>query len=140
MANTIIALALLAVAIWALTLKGGVIALLFVGALLFLAYRRLSLAAYTGTFFVLLLAYTVIGDPAGLWKGFLWAVFGVLALLNIVPLRKALVSRPFMKIYRRMLPAMSSASRSRPARSGGTASCSPVNPTGRNCSAPRRRN
>ena len=108
MANTIIALALLAVAIWALTLKGGVIALLFVGALLFLAYRRLSLAAYTGTFFVLLLAYTVIGDPAGLWKGFLWAVFGVLALLNIVPLRKALVSRPFMKIYRRMLPAMSS--------------------------------
>jgi acyl-CoA dehydrogenase len=111
MANTIIALALLAVAIWALTLKGGVIALLFVGALLFLAYRRLSLAAYTGTFFVLLLAYTVIGDPAGLWKGFLWAVFGVLALLNIVPLRKALVSRPFMKIYRRMLPAMSSTER-----------------------------
>jgi len=111
MANTIIALALLAVAIWALTLKGGVIALLFVGALLFLAYRRLSLAAYTGTFFVLLLAYTVIGDPAGLWKGFLWTVFGVLALLNIVPLRKALVSRPFMKIYRRMLPAMSSTER-----------------------------
>ena len=111
MANTIIALALLAVAIWALTLKGGVIALLFVSALLFLAYRRLSLAAYTGTFFVLLLAYTVIGDPAGLWKGFLWAVFGVLALLNIVPLRKALVSRPFMKIYRRMLPAMSSTER-----------------------------
>ena len=107
MTHFIIALALLGLAAWALTFKGGVIAILFVVALLYLAYRRLSLLAYTATFGTLLLAYTVVGEPAGVWKGFLWLLFISLALLNIVPLRRAVISRPFMKIYRRMLPSMS---------------------------------
>ena len=111
MTHFLIALALLGLTAWALTLKGGVIAILFVFALLYLAYKRLSLLAYTTTFGLLLIAYTAIGEPAGLWKGFLWLLFGGLVLLNIVPIRQALLTRPFMKIYRRMLPSMSSTER-----------------------------
>ncbi len=111
MTHLLAALILLGLAGWALTLKGGVIAILFVAALLYLAYKRLSLLAYTATFGVLLTAYSAIGEPAGLWKGFLWLLFAALLLLNVVPLRQALVSRPFMRIYRRMLPAMSSTER-----------------------------
>jgi acyl-CoA dehydrogenase len=111
MTHILIALALLVLAGLALTLKGGVIAILFVTALLYLAYKRLSLLAYTITFGVLLVAYSAIGEPAGLWKGFLWLLFAGLALLNITPLRQKWVTRPFMKIYRRMLPAMSTTER-----------------------------
>ena len=111
MTHILIALALLVLAGLALTLKGGVIAILFVTALLYLAYKRLSLLAYTVTFGVLLIAYSAIGEPAGLWKGFLWLLFAGLVLLNIAPLRQKWVTRPFMKIYRRMLPAMSSTER-----------------------------
>jgi len=89
MTHILIALALLTLTIWALTLKGGVIAILFVVALLYLAYKRLSLLAYTATFGVLLVAYSAIGEPAGLWKGFLWLMFAGLVLLNIAPLRQA---------------------------------------------------
>jgi len=111
MTHILIALALLVLAGLALTLKGGVIAILFITALLYLAYKRLSLLAYTVTFGVLLVAYSAIGEPAGLWKGFLWLLFAGLVLLNITPLRQSMLTRPFMKIYRRMLPAMSSTER-----------------------------
>ena len=111
MIRTLVVLGLLGLSGWALTLPGGVIALLFVVAVLALAYWRLSLLAFTGTFLVLLVAYTLVGAPAGLWKGLLWVAFVVLALFNIRPLRKALVSRPFMKTYRRLLPAMSQTER-----------------------------
>ncbi|MBV8404595.1 MAG: acyl-CoA dehydrogenase [Gammaproteobacteria bacterium] len=84
--------------------------LLFVAALLFLAYRRLSLLAFTLTFTALLAAYTWLGAssaPAGLWKGFLWVLLAALWLLNVRPLRKALITRPFMKTYLKLLPRMS---------------------------------
>lgn len=111
MIRALVILALIGVAAWAVTQPGGVIALLFVAAVLYLAYKRLSLLAYTVTFFVLLAAYTALGAPAGAWKGVLWLMFAGLAFLNIRPLRKALISRPFMKAYRRMLPAMSQTER-----------------------------
>ena len=83
----------------------------FVAAVLYLTYKRLNLTVATVTFFVLLVAYTSIGDPVGLWKGFLWLALAIMALLNVSPLRKAVITRPFMKLYRRMLPAMSSTER-----------------------------
>lgn len=107
MIQTLLLLGLIALALWLASSAGGLITLLFVAALLYLAYKRLSLLAYTGTAFVLLLGYSVYGEPSGLWKGFLWTAFAALALLNVVPLRQAWISRPFMKVYRRMLPAMS---------------------------------
>ena len=92
---------------WALTQPGGVIALLFAVAVLYLAYRRLSLLAFTLTFTVLLAAYTVLGAPAGIWKGLLWIVLAGLWMFNLRPIRRALISRPFLRTYRKLLPSMS---------------------------------
>jgi acyl-CoA dehydrogenase len=110
MLAAVLFLILLVAIAYALTQTGGVITLLFIAAVLFLAYRRLSLLAFTVTFTVLLGAYTVLGEnsaPAGLWKGFLWVLLAGLWLLNLRPLRKALITRPFMKMYLRLLPSMS---------------------------------
>src|SRR4030081_3174257 len=102
MLGAIVTLLLVAAAAYAVTQVGGVITLLFIAALLVLAYRRLSLLAFTATFTVLLVACTFLGAqsaPAGVWKGFLWVLLAALWLLNIRPLRKALITRPFMKAY-----------------------------------------
>jgi acyl-CoA dehydrogenase len=110
MVGAIVSLLLVVAAAYAVTQVGGVITLLFVAALLFLAYRRLSLLAFTVTFTVLLAAYTVLGaasSPAGIWKGLLWVLLATLWLLNLRTLRKALITRPFMKAYLKLLPPMS---------------------------------
>src|ERR1700716_2313471 len=107
MLGAIVSLLLVVAAAYAVTQVGGVITLLFIAALLFLAYRRLSLLAFTVTFTVLLAAYTLLGAPAGIWKGFLGLLLTARWLLNVRPLRKALITRPFMKIYLKLLPAMS---------------------------------
>jgi acyl-CoA dehydrogenase len=114
MLGAFVSLILLAAAAYAVTQPGGVIALLFIGAVLFLAYKRLSLLTFTATFTVLLGAYTLFGAasaPAGVWKGFLWLLLVLLWLLNIRPLRKALITRRFMKTYLKLLPAMSQTER-----------------------------
>jgi len=90
---------------------GGVIALVTLAAIVILAYRRQSLLAFSATFTVLLAAYTVVGPPAGAWKGALWFLLALLWALNIRPLRRALISRPFMRTYRRLLPSMSTTER-----------------------------
>ena len=107
MLGAIVSLLLILAAAYAVTKVGGVITLLFIAAVLFLAYRRLSLLAFTITFTVLFGAYSVLGAPANLWKGFLGVLLAVLWLLNVRPLRKALITRPFMKAYLKLLPAMS---------------------------------
>jgi acyl-CoA dehydrogenase len=110
MVGAIVSLLLVVAAAYAVTQVGGVITLLFIAAVLFLAYRRLSLLAFTVTFTVLLAAYTVLGaasSPAGIWKGLLWVLLATLWLLNLRALRKALITRPFMKTYLRLLPSMS---------------------------------
>ncbi len=86
--------------------------LLFIGAIVFLAYKRLPLIVFTIVFTVLLAAYTIVpprfGVPGfGVWTGFLWVMLAALWLLNVRPLRKALISRPFLKAYMRLLPSMS---------------------------------
>jgi acyl-CoA dehydrogenase len=114
MLGAIVILLLIAAAAYAVTQIGGVITLLFIAAVLFLAYKRLSLITFTATFTVLLVAYTVLGTqsaPAGVWKGFLWVMLAFLWLLNVRPLRKALITRPFMKAYRKLLPPMSQTER-----------------------------
>jgi len=71
--------------------------LLFIGAVIFMAYKRLPLIAFTVVFTLLLAGYTYIAPPAGIWKGFLWVLLAALWLFNLRPLRKALISRPFLK-------------------------------------------
>ncbi|HTP39621.1 MAG TPA: acyl-CoA dehydrogenase [Steroidobacteraceae bacterium] len=92
-------------------MSGAIITLLFVGAVLYLTYRRMPLLAFTLTFTVLLVAYTLLSAPAGIWAGLLWLLLALFWLLNIKPLRRAMVSRPFMKTYLRMLPSMSATER-----------------------------
>jgi len=110
MVGVIITIVLVAAAAYAVTQTGGVITLAFIAALLLLAYRRLSLLAYTLTFTVVLLSYTLLGTMSGtasVWKGVLWTLLGLLWLLNVRPLRKSLITRPFMRTYLKLLPAMS---------------------------------
>ncbi len=90
---------------------GGIIALAFVVAALFLAYRRLSLLACSGVFTLLVAAYTAAGAATPAWKGALWFLLALVWALNVRPLRKALISRPFMRTYRRLLPSMSATER-----------------------------
>src|SRR5688572_21733034 len=114
MTGAVITVVLLVATAYALTQVGGVIALLFIGAVLFLAYKRLNLLAFTATFTVLLVGYSVLGAQsaqASVWKGFLWLLLAGLWLLNVRPLRKALITRPFMKTYLRLLPPMSQTER-----------------------------
>ncbi len=96
---------------FALTQIGGLITLLFIGALLLMAYLRLPLRVFTATFTLLLAGYTWFGAAAGVWKGMLWLLLLALWLLNLRPLRKSLISRPFLKAYLKLLPAMSDTER-----------------------------
>jgi acyl-CoA dehydrogenase len=110
MVGLVITIVLVAAAAYATTQIGGIIALAFIAALLVLAYKRASLLLFSLTFTVLLAAYTVLGAanlPAQAWKGFLWALLGLLWLGNLVPLRKILITRRFMRAYLKLLPAMS---------------------------------
>ncbi len=114
MLGVLLALIAAAAIAYAVTQAGGIITLLFVAAVLYLAYRRLSLLAFTATFTVLLAAYSYFGanSAAGAtWKGFLWLSLAALWLLNVRWLRKALITRPFMRAYRRLLPPMSQTER-----------------------------
>ena len=55
--------------------------LLFIGAIVFMAYKRLPLIAFTVVFTLLLAGYTYIAPPAGIWKGFLWVLLAAGALV-----------------------------------------------------------
>ena len=107
MLGAILWLLVVVAAALAVTQVGGIITLAFIAAVLFLAYRRLSLISFTCTFTVLFAAYLWFGAPAGVWKGFLGLLLAGLWLLNVRPLRQALITRPFMKTYLKLLPPMS---------------------------------
>jgi acyl-CoA dehydrogenase len=85
--------------------------LLIAGGALFLAYRRLSLSTATAAAGAALLAYTFIGTRPTSWLVLLWTGYAVLALLNVAPLRMRYLTKPFLMVYRRMLPAMSDTER-----------------------------
>ena len=82
----------------------------FMGVILVLAYRRASLAAATAILTTLLIAYCILGAAADWWKIAL-APVGLMVLLNVRPLRMAVLTRPFLKKYRRLLPSMSATER-----------------------------
>jgi acyl-CoA dehydrogenase len=90
---------------------GAIITVMFITAVVYLAYRRLPLLSFTAAFTVLLLAYAMFGNPAGLWLGLLFILLVCFWLLNLRPLRIALISAPFIKTYRRLLPPMSATER-----------------------------
>jgi acyl-CoA dehydrogenase len=85
--------------------------LLIVGGALFLAYRRVSLLATTLVAGIALVAYTFSGTHPLAWLVLLWAGFAGLALLNVDAFRMRFITKPFLVVYRRMLPTMSDTER-----------------------------
>jgi acyl-CoA dehydrogenase len=85
--------------------------ILFVGIVLSAAYRKVGLATTTLAIAAVLAAYTLAGTAAPWWKALLWIAFLPLALLNVTPLRIRFLTRPFLRVYKRMLPSMSSTER-----------------------------
>jgi acyl-CoA dehydrogenase len=98
-------------AIVAFAQVGALITLLLIGAVLVLAYQRLPLWAFSITFTLLFGAYAIFGTAPLWWQGFLLLLLAVLWLFNLRPLRRALISRPFLKTYLRLLPTMSATER-----------------------------
>ena len=86
-------------------------AVLFLGAILVLAYRRASLAWSSCVLGVLLLAYWALGAQPIWGKALISAPYVLLLLLNVHPLRLRFISRPFLRSYRRLLPSMSATER-----------------------------
>jgi acyl-CoA dehydrogenase len=81
--------------------------LFLVVAPLALMYRRTNLITTTLVLGLALVAYTWLGDGGRAWLTILWALFAILLLFNVKPLRRVLVSRGLLGVYRRMLPSMS---------------------------------
>jgi acyl-CoA dehydrogenase len=84
---------------------------LFLGAVLILAYRRAGLALSTVVLGGLLLAYWAFGAEPLWWKALISVPYALLLLLNARPLRLRLITRPFLRSYRRLLPPMSATER-----------------------------
>ena len=86
-------------------------AALFVGVVLVVAYRRISLRLSSCALGALLLAYWAFGSSPQWWKIAVSIPYLLLLLLNIRPLRLRTVTRPFLRTYRRLLPSMSATER-----------------------------
>ena len=80
-------------------------------ALVWLAYRRVTLGVASVLLGTLLLAYWLLGHAGPGWKVLVTLPVALLALLNLRGLRMRLVTRPFLKGYLRLLPTMSSTER-----------------------------
>jgi acyl-CoA dehydrogenase len=76
-----------------------------------LAYRRTPLGPATGVLAVVLVLYTFLGDGGFWWKTLLWIVLILIAALNLVDVRRDIVSRRLLAVYRRMLPRISQTER-----------------------------
>lgn len=85
--------------------------LLSAGLILVLAYHRASWASAAAALAALLLAYWVFGTAPDWWKGVVSIPVALLLLLNVRPLRMSLLTRPFLRGYRRLLPSMSATER-----------------------------
>lgn len=83
----------------------------FLGIILVLAYRRASLALSCCVLGIFLIAYWRLGSTPDWWKILLSIAYAALLLVNIRPLRIRVLTRPFLRSYRKMLPAMSSTER-----------------------------
>jgi acyl-CoA dehydrogenase len=86
-------------------------AVLFLGAILVLAYRRVGLFSSSCVLGVLLLAYWALGAEPSWCKALVSVPYVLLLLLNLRPLRLRLITRPFLRSYRRLLPSMSATER-----------------------------
>ena len=85
--------------------------LLFVGGGIYLAYQRIDLRTSTIAAGLAVLAYTIFGEGAFLWKLLLWAAFGAMIVPNLIEFRREKITKPLLDVYRKMLPSMSDTER-----------------------------
>ena len=85
------------------------VALVAVG--LTLAYRRVDLKTSTLILGFALLACTLFSNSHWLWNLALWAVFGGLVSLNLPNFRREKITAPLLKIFKTILPSISSTER-----------------------------
>ena len=85
--------------------------LLFVGGAIYLAYQRIDLRTSTIAAGLAVLAYTIFGEGAFLWKLVLWAAFGAMIVPNLIEFRREKITKPLLEVYRKMLPSMSDTER-----------------------------
>ncbi len=74
----------------------------------YLAYQRVSLLMSTLLLALCVVIYTLFGHGTLFIVIPLWLMLLVMAFLNVDVLRTRLIIRPFLRVYRRMLPTMSS--------------------------------
>jgi len=77
----------------------------------FVSYVRAGLFTSTALLAGLLAGYWVTSDAHLAWKAFLALLLLPLALLNVAPLRRRYLSRPFFRVYKRLVPSMSTTER-----------------------------
>ncbi|WP_341504207.1 acyl-CoA dehydrogenase FadE [Gallaecimonas sp. GXIMD4217] len=93
--------------------KEGVVLTLFwtlvvIGALWALAYHRASLATFTAAIFAALLGTSIFGETPDL----LWLLaLAVLLPLNIQSIRQPYITKPILRLYRKIMPEMSDTER-----------------------------
>ncbi len=80
---------------------------IFAGGALLLAYRRASLRTATVAYAAGLFVYTWAGSAGVVWLVILWLLLVALVLLNLDGLRLRFITKPFLLVYRRLLPSMS---------------------------------
>ena len=81
--------------------------LLFFGGALALAYQRVSLGRATAFAGGALLVYTIFGGGGFIWNLLLWVLFAGMVALNLTDVRRERITRPLLRMYRKMLPSMS---------------------------------
>ena len=81
--------------------------LITITTLVVLAYRPVELRTSTISLGVLLIAYTLIGDPGKIYLVLLWILFGLLVSVNIPEIRRNYFSARILKIYKAVLPNIS---------------------------------
>jgi len=85
--------------------------ILFVGAILALAYQRADLRRATLLLGGLVVAYVIFGNGSTLWNAVLVLLATGLLMLNVEDLRREHITRPLLAKYRKLLPSMSETER-----------------------------
>ena len=81
---------------------------IFIAGSLVLTYQRVPLLIATGAYLVYLAAYQVAGAGPDWLKLLYWLVFLALAVpLNVPAIRRTLVSKPLLDVFRKIMPEMS---------------------------------
>ncbi len=82
--------------------------ILLLAAMMALAFRRSSLVLWTGTIVSILALVTILHVLSIAFFAFAWLVFLLIFLpLNILPLRRHLVSRRLLPVFEKAMPSMS---------------------------------